>query len=407
MRGRPRPDRRPGARRAWARLLSCCAAFALPLFAGYGTGETFRTTAEAETVGMTLHRIAFRNLPGWGDDAVSQALPALRASCSVLDAKPADAPVGPNGVAGTAGEWRAICTAVAAAGSSDDALRHAFETRLVPFAVAGPDGLDGLFTGYYEPELRGSRKRSAAYVVPLYRQPSDLITVEAAGETRVGRMVDGRLQPYHTRKAIDAGALAGQGLELLWVADPIDAFFLQTQGSGRVRLAEGGSLRVGYAASNGHPPTIIGRILVERGELPKETATMQTVRQWLRDHPPEATALMQMNARYIFFREIRGDGPIGALGVALTPGRSLAVDPNLLPLGAPLWLDTTYPAGTPEAGQPLRRLVTAQDSGAAIKGAVRGDLYWGSGDGALRYAGPMRQRGRYYLLLPKAVADRM
>jgi membrane-bound lytic murein transglycosylase A len=152
---------------------------------------------------------------------------------------------------------------------------------------------------------------------------------------------------------------------------------------------------------------MIGRILVERGELTKEAATMQTVRQWLRDHPAEATALMQMNARYIFFREIPGAGPIGALGVALTPGRSLAVDPGWLPLGAPLWLDTTYPAGTPEAGQPLRRLVVAQDSGSAIKGAVRGDLYWGSGDEALRYAGPMKQPGRYYLLLPKAVAKRM
>jgi membrane-bound lytic murein transglycosylase A len=174
-----------------------------------------------------------------------------------------------------------------------------------------------------------------------------------------------------------------------------------------VRLAEGGSLRVGYAANNGRPPTMIGRILVERGELTKEAATMQTVRQWLREHPDEATALMQRNARYIFFREIPGAGPIGALGVALTPGRSLAVDPSLLPLGAPLWLDTTYPAGTPEAGQPLRRLVVAQDSGSAIKGAVRGDLYWGSGDEALRFAGPMKQPGRYYLLLPKAVAKRM
>jgi membrane-bound lytic murein transglycosylase A len=152
---------------------------------------------------------------------------------------------------------------------------------------------------------------------------------------------------------------------------------------------------------------MIGRILVERGELTKEAATMQTVRQWLRDHPAEAPTLMQKNARYIFFRKLRGDGPIGALGIALTPGRSLAVDTDLLPLGAPLWLDTTYPAGTPEAGQPLRRLVVAQDSGSAIKGAVRGDLYWGSGDGALLYAGPMKQRGRYYLLLPKALAARM
>jgi len=387
------------------RLLTCCAGFALALFAG--NGEAFLTTAGAETGWAALHQIAFRDLPGWSDDTLLQALPALRASCGVLDAKPTDAPVGPGAMAGTAGDWRAACRALAAAGASEGALRLALESWLMPFAVAGSDGSDGLFTGYYEPELRGSRKRSAAYTVPLYRQPPDLTTVELEGETRVGRIVDGRLQPYHTREAIDSGVLAGKGLELLWLADSIDAFFLQAQGSGRVRLAEGGSLRVGYAASNGHPPTIIGRILVERGELTKEAATMQTVRQWLRDHPAEATALMQMNARYIFFREIPGAGPLGALGVALTPGRSLAVDPDLLALGAPLWLDTTYPAGTPEAGQPLRRLVVAQDTGSGIKGAVRGDLYWGSGEAALRYAGPMKQRGRYYLLLPKAVADRM
>ena len=387
------------------RRLTCCAAFALAYFAG--NGATFLTTAGAETVGTALRRIAFSDLPGWRDDTLLQAVPALRTSCGVLDGKPADAPVGPGAMAGTAGDWRAACRALAAAGKSEGALRLAIETRFVPFAVAGADGSDGLFTGYYEPELRGSRKRTAAYTVPLYRQPSDLVTVELEGETRIGRMVDGRLQPYHTRTAIDGGVLAGRGLELLWLADPIDAFFLQAQGSGRVRLAEGAALRVGYAASNGHPPTIIGRILVERGELTKEAATMQTVRQWLRDHPAEATALMQMNARYIFFRESTGEGPVGSLGVTLTPGRSLAIDPSLMPLGAPLWLDTTYPAGTPEAGLPLRRLVVAQDTGSAIKGAVRGDIFWGSGEAALRYAGPMKQPGRYYLLLPRTVADRM
>jgi membrane-bound lytic murein transglycosylase A len=386
-------------RRGWVQRALCCATIAL--------ATAFATTAIGDTGGVKLRPTAFSDLPGWSEDAVSQALPALRASCNALDGKPADAPVGPNRMAGTAGDWRAVCRAWAAAKPSDRGLRRLIETSLVPFAVTDANGPDGLFTGYYEPELRGSRRQAAAYTVPLYRRPADLVSVETGGEKRIGRMVDGRLQPYYDRQAIDAGALAGRGLELLWLADPIDAFFLQTQGSGRVRLAEGGSLRVGYAASNGLPPTMIGRLLVERGELTKEAATMQTVRRWLQDHPGEATALMQRNARYIFFRELGGDGPLGALGVALTPGRSLAIDPDLLPLGAPLWLDTTYPAETPEAGQPLRRLVVAQDSGGAIKGVVRGDLYWGSGDEALRYAGPMKQRGRYYLLLPKAVAERM
>jgi len=394
MRSRPRASPR---RQALARWVLAWAAAVLLL------GAACLKTATAESDDARLRPVAFRDLPGWNEDTVSETLPALRASCKVLDAMPAAASVGPDGMAGTASDWRAVCRAWAAK-QSDKALRRIIETALVPFAVADGDGPEGLFTGYYEPELPGSRKRSTVYAQPLYRRPPDLVVLE--GGTRIGRVVDGRLQPYYDRRAIDGGALAGRGLELLWLADPIDAFFLQTQGSGRVRLAEGGSLRVGYAANNGLPPTMIGRILVERGELTKEAATLQTIRQWLQDHPDEAVALMQMNARYIFFRELRGDGPLGALGVALTPGRSLAIDPDRMPLGAPLWLDTTYPAGTPEAGQPLRRLVAAQDSGGAIKGAVRGDLYWGSGDEAERYAGPMKQPGRYYLLLPKAVAAR-
>lgn len=335
----------------------------------------------------------------------------MRATCKAVGGKAAGEPIGPQGMAGSAGDWQAACAVMADLNPTDAALRQYFESRFVPFTVGATDGL---FTGYYEPELQGSRTQNAAYPVPLYRRPPDLVTADLAdfhpdlkAETLVGRIVDGRLQPYYARADIDSGVLAGQGLELLWLADPIDAFFLQVQGSGRVALAEGGSIRVGYATSNGHPYTAIGRILVERGELTKEAATMQTVRQWLRDHPGQATALMQMNARYIFFREVPGDGPIGSLGVVLTPGRSLAIDPTLLPLGAPLWLDTTYPPGMPEAGQLLRRLMVAQDTGGAIKGAVRGDIYWGSGEAALQYAGPMKQQGRYFLLLPKAVADRM
>jgi len=367
-----------------------------------------------ESATLSLTPVAFSALPGWMDDPVAGALPALRATCNVIDSKPPAEPIGPQGMAGTAADWRGACGALAGQEPVDHGLRQSLEAWFVPFAVAAGNDVDGLFTGYYEPELQGSRMQSAAYPVPLYRRPPDLVTADLAdfrpdlkAETLVGRVVDGRLRPYHTRADIDAGALAGQGLELLWLADPIDAFFLQVQGSGRVRLAEGGTIGVGYAASNGLSYTAIGRILVERGELTKEAATMQTVRQWLRDRSDQAAALMQENARYIFFREIPGDGPIGSLGVVLTPGRSLAIDPSLLPLGAPLWLDTTYPPGTPEAGQPLRRLVVAQDTGGAIKGAVRGDIYWGSGETALQYAGPMKQQGRYYVLLPKTVAQRM
>jgi membrane-bound lytic murein transglycosylase A len=367
-----------------------------------------------ESGALSLTPVAFSDLSGWGEDTTAEALPALRATCQAFSSKPALEPIGPQGLAGSAGEWQAVCDGLPSLDAAEAGVRLFIEERFVPFTVSTDDDAEGLFTGYYEPELPGSRIRSAAYPAALYRRPTDLIAADLAdfrpdlkAETLVGRIVDGQLRPYPTRAEIDAGALAGQGLELVWLADPIDAFFLQVQGAGRVTLAEGGSVRVGYAASNGHPYTAIGRILVERGEMTKDAATMQTVRQWLRDHPDQAAALMHENARYIFFREIEGDGPISSLGVALTPGRSLAVDASLLPLGAPIWLETTYPPGTPEAGRPLRRLMVAQDTGGAIKGAVRGDIYWGSGEAALQYAGPMKQRGRYYLLLPKAAADRI
>jgi membrane-bound lytic murein transglycosylase A len=196
----------------------------------------------------------------------------------------------------------------------------------------------------------------------------------------------------------------GRNLELVWVADPIDAFFLHIQGSGLIRFADGSMMQVGYAAKNGRPFVAIGRTLLDQGELEKGQVSTQSIKAWLRAHPDRASSIMYMNPSYIFYREIKGDGPIGAQGVALTAGRSLAVDTKLMPLGAPIWLDTSWPAGTPEASQSLQRLMVTQDTGGAIKGAVRGDIFFGSGEQALDYAGRMKQPGRYYLLLPRSVA---
>lgn len=329
-----------------------------------------------------LTRVRFADLPGWADDDPSAALSAWQASCEVRGEKASGQHFGrPT-------DWAAACASGPKQGSSAEAMRRYVESRFTPFLLADSGGGAGLFTGYYEPEISGAKRRSARFRVPLYKRPKDLV------------LVGDRIQPYFTRAEIDAGALGGRGLELLWLADPIEAFFLQVQGSGRIRLSDGRIVRVGYAGDNGHGYTAIGRVLVERGELTKETASLQTIRQWLRDHPAEAQPLMQENARYIFFREVSGDGPVGSQGVALTPGRSLAVDPTHVPLGALLWLDTTYPADTPESGEPFRRLMVAQDTGSAIKGPVRGDVFWGSGEDAARYAGPMKQPGRLYLLLP-------
>jgi membrane-bound lytic murein transglycosylase A len=315
-------------------------------------------------------------------------------------------------MAGTVADWLGPCQAAKSLPAGDAAAaRRFFEGEFQPFVVADRDEPQGLFTGYYEPELEGARAPDAIHTVPLYRRPNDLVLVnlgdfraDLKGDSIAGRVIDGTLKPYYSYQEIDEGALKGKDLELVWVADPIDAFFLHIQGSGLIRFADGSSMQVGYAAKNGQPFVAIGKTLLDQGELQKGQVTTQSIKEWLRTHPDRAASIMYMNRSYIFYREIKGDGPIGAQGVALTAGRSLAVDTKLMPLGAPIWLDTTWPADTPEADQKLRRLVVAQDTGGAIKGAVRGDIFFGSGEQALDYAGRMKQPGRYYLLLPRAVA---
>jgi len=347
--------------------------------------------------GLVLTVRDFAALPGWGEDRLSEALPALRRSCKALTKPPPDKPVGPDGQAGTVADWRIPCQAVDRVPDGDDAgLRAALTAHFVAFQVTDGAEASGLFTGYYEAELKGSLTPAQGYDWPLYRRPDDLVSVDPK------RSEDGKLAPYHSRAQIDAGALAGRDLELLWVDDPVDAFFLHVQGSGRVTLPDGSARRVGFAGSNGLPFYAIGRALIDEGKVERDKMSMQAIRDWLRANPDQAKEIMERNERYIFFRLIEGEGPVGAQGVALTAGRSLAVDPRHLPLGAPLWLDTTWPA----SDRPLRRLVVAQDTGSAIKGVLRGDLFWGFGEAALEQAGRMKQTGTYYLLLPKSVAER-
>jgi membrane-bound lytic murein transglycosylase A len=300
-----------------------------------------------------------------------------------------------------------MAAATAAASSDPGAARRFFETWFAPYLVTDNGNSEGVFTGYYEAELRGAWTRKGPYQVPVYRPPNDLITVELGlfrdewkGQRLTGRQVDGRLVPYPTRAEIDAGALAGKGSELLWVDDAVDSFFLHVQGSGRVVMENGQVVRLGFAGRNGHSYVAIGRELMRREAIPREQMSMQAIRAWLKANPDEASEVMALNPSFIFFRVIDGEGPIGAEGVPLTPGRSLAVDPTFVPLGLPIWLDTTDPLN-PE--QPLRRLVVAQDTGSAIKGPVRGDLFWGFGETAAAKAGAMKQRGRYFILLPRKV----
>ncbi len=340
---------------------------------------------------LSLIPVPFAELPGWRGDHHAEALPALLKSCSKFATLPLDRPVTPGAFAGVTATWKPICDAAARLPRGNDAsVRYFFENWFQPHQAVGAEGLTGLFTGYYEAELTASRTPSNRYRVPVYAAPADL---EAAKERAGGR--------YLTRAEISGGALKGKGLEILWADDPVDVFFLHIQGSGRAVMDDGRVIRLGYAGDNGHPYASIGRELVARGAMRMEDLSMQSLRAWIAANPVQGANLMSQNPRYIFFRIVHGqDGPIGAQGVALTAGRSLAVDKEIIPYGVPLWLDVPDPLNT---AVPIRRVMVAQDTGSAIKGAVRGDIFFGFGDEAAQRAGTMKATGRYYLLLPRSL----
>jgi membrane-bound lytic murein transglycosylase A len=342
------------------------------------------------------------SLPGWADDPLVDAWPAFLASCSAVARKPA---------------WAGVCaTARTVDGNDALAIRNFFESRFVPNQVTTTDGHDsGLVTGYYEPLLRGSRTPVAPYRTPLYAVPDDLLIVdlsslypELKGKRVRGKLVGRTVVPYPPRGDLaTSGALRGR--ELLWVDDPIEAFFLEIQGSGRVELRRGDgtteTVRVAYADQNGQPYQSIGKWLVDRGEMSLSQASMQSIKAWAAAHPDRLDELLFANPSEVFFREEPivdpSRGPKGALGVSLTPQRSIAVDPRVVPLGSPVWLATTQP----QDRAPLQRLVMAQDTGGAIAaapgGAVRADFFWGFGGFAAEQAGRMKQQGRMWVLVPR------
>ena len=360
---------------------------------------------------LVLRPVQFRDLPGWDADDHGAALRALLRSCAALQERADDTPLDIAPLGGRVGDWRAAC---AGAGGVEGAAaaRAFFESHFTPYEARNNGRAEGLFTGYFEPELRGALRADGRYRVPLYRRPQDLVSVhlgrfrsELAGERIAGRVADGALEPYATRAEIDTGALAEQGLELAWVDDPLDAFFLHIQGSGRIVFEDGTTRRVAYAGTNGHIYFAIGRRLVDVGALSREDVSMQTIRDWLAANPERASEVMNENSSYVFFRwleeEQATDGPVGAQGVTLTAGRSLAVDRRFVPMTVPIWLESAAPDPDPaKEDRQLRRLMVAQDTGAAIRGPVRGDVYWGAGDEAGSVAGRMKHQGRYWLLLP-------
>jgi membrane-bound lytic murein transglycosylase A len=333
------------------------------------------------------------DLPGWRDDNPSEAWNAFVAGCGALKAQNA---------------WRDVCGVAGQMTPPDrETARRFFEENFVPYRMIDPERQGtGLITGYYEPLLRGSRKPSRRFRFPVYGVPDDLLVIdlvglypELKGMRLRGRVEGRRVVPYYDRAQIEDGKASLRGRELVWVDDAVELFFLQIQGSGRVQLDDGSVMRVGYADQNGHPYRSIGRWLVERGELPLEKASMQGIQSWARQNPGRLGELLNHNASYVFFRELPAGlpGPLGALGVPLTARRSVAVDPRFVPLGAPVYIATTWP----DSAKPLNRLMLAQDTGGAIRGAVRADYFWGFGPQATREAGRMRQPLAMWVLLPK------
>lgn len=359
--------------------------------------------------------VAYQDVPGWKGENFDEALGALRKSCAVLLKRPSSATVNPTAVAGTVGDWLFACNALNA--KTPVAARSYFENYFTPYKINTPNGDQGLFTGYYEKIIRGSRTRTARYNVPIYKRPSDLVMVELGdfkpewkGQRIGGSVIDGKLKPYADRKTIDNGALQNKHLELAWSDDADAVFFLHVQGSGRVIMEDGSVMRIGYDGQNGQPYKAIGRELIARGALTPETTSLETIRQWLIAHPSEAAQLRWTNPSYVFFKELPADdasGPLGAQGVALTPQRSLAIDPRFVPYGAPVFLDIAQPI---QKDARLQRLMIAQDTGGAIRGPVRGDVFWGAGDwdsAAAKIAGVMKSRGSAYVLLPKTLQGQL
>ena len=369
------------------------------------TGET----AVLSLPDAQLEPIDWSDMPGWAEDDHAAAFRTFQKSCAAI-------------VAGkSAAQAKAVSNALVGICRSALQLRPAtlakartfFERHFAPMRIARLGESEGFLTGYYEPIVAGSRMRTSEYTVPMYRRPPDLI-LEApamnagvpANKGRAFRM-DGEIRvPYYDRAAIDAGALAGKGLELCWLKDPVDAFFIHIQGSARIRLEDGAVLRLNYDGHNGHPYTAVGGVLVRRNAVPREEMSMDRIRQWMRDNPAEAPALRQENKSFVFFRIAAladNEEAVGAQGIPMTAGRSIAVDRFLHAYGTPFWIDASLPLASASSQDSYRRLMVAQDTGSAIIGPARADIYFGAGEEAGAVAGRIKHAGRFVILVPKVL----
>lgn len=386
-------------------FLNSFAIFALAAIAGCGIIQTMpEEKSQAVDPAVTLYKpVSFSQLPGWPEKAPQEFLTAFEKTCERIARKDSSSNYVGDPKWGTVEQWQNLCSSL----PDPDNLNHWIEANFTPALITdSTENPVGLFTGYYEASLKGSRTKSATYPVKLRGRPDDLVMVnlgdfreELKGQRIAGRVKDGKLTPYEDRAQILNNQLPPeQDNVLFWVDSAVDAFFLEIQGSGVIELDTGETVRVGYAGQNGHIYTAIGKTLVEMGELEKDKVSLQTIREWLETHPEQAQSIMNTNRSYVFFEEKDIGGAIGGENVVLTPERSLAIDHGRFPYGLPFWVNISPPVDG-ESG--LNHLMVGQDTGGAIKGAVRGDVFWGHGDKPEYLAGHMKSTGSFWILLPK------
>jgi membrane-bound lytic murein transglycosylase A len=354
--------------------------------------------------------VAWADIAGWRDDDHLAAFRTFRTSCKVISAR-----TGPPGDKALSGSLREPCRAAKAADIADNARARAFfQQYFEPLQISRLGEDSGFVTGYYEPVIDGSRMRTDVYNVPVYRRPSNLFvrgynqeSVGLPNKGEVFRKIGRRkLVPYYDRAQIEDGAIAGRGLEICWLKDQTDLLFAQIQGSARVRLPDGSTIRINYDAHNGYPYTAVGRVLIDRGIIPKDQMSMQKIREWMEQNPDGAKEVRRQNRSYTFFREVQlsdKDEAVGAQGVPLTPGRSIAVDKSLHVYGTPFFIEGELPIESERSKTPFRRLMIAQDTGSAITGPARADLYFGAGADAGRISGRLRHNMRFVMLVPKSL----
>ncbi|MEO6776505.1 MAG: MltA domain-containing protein [Kofleriaceae bacterium] len=363
---------------------------------------------------MTLTKAKFADLPGWTADKLSEAVPSFLSSCAKLGELADGDPVGVDGHGGVAKQWRHACAEAAKLHPGDDAAARAFfETEFAPFVAAGKTGPNGKLTGFDVQEIHASRTRHGKFQIPVLGRPSDLVMMDLGtfvrdghGRHLWGRLTkDGELEPFYTRSEIRKGALAAEHLELMYADDPVDVLFAQIEGSAKARLDDGSVAWLEFAGKNGRAYVGVGGALKRKGALAKPgSGTMQGIRKWFVDHPGRFDEIVDDDASYVFFKESKLPGAVGSQKVILTAQRSMAVDRAFIAMSTPVFVETRVPVvGKLGTTAPWQHLLIAQDTGAGIMGAVRGDIYWGDDRAAEELGGRMGGPGRYWVLLPKGV----